>query len=200
MLRRRLLAAALFLCAAAPLWLAGCSNTAGTTPKGGDPLLGDPGGAPKPAPTPAATTSIGKPYSPPHDGNTPASLVGHTDIPGLSGSRPLSLEPGWQRDFGDKPTGPKVMPVPREKTPTPELLTTGGAWSADGKVTPLGGDPLARLTALGAVGIRQEAAAEGVRVSCFVPGGATPGGLTFLETTAASLPLAVEALVQRIGR
>ncbi|MFO0966452.1 MAG: hypothetical protein U0793_12825 [Gemmataceae bacterium] len=187
-------AAALFL------GMAGCSNT-GSIKSNGDPLLGDPPNPKAPGGVPAAPTGFFKPATPPRDGSTPAALVGHTEVPSLSGAKPLTLDPGWKRDYGDKTSGPTVVPVPREKSATtPGLLTTGGWTASDAKVTPVGGDPLTRLTALGAVGLRQEPSADGIHLSCFVPGGSAPGSLILLETTAPTLPLAVEAIIQKIGR
>lgn len=179
--------------------LAGCSTTTpGVSKNAGDPLLGDPLVPPKGGP--ATTSSIFKPAVP-RDGNTPAALVSHTQIPGLTGSKPLTLDAGWQRDYGKSSSGPKVTPVPFEKTgPAPVLIPTSGTWTPEGKVAPippLGSDPLTPLRSLGAIGIRQEATASGVYLSCFLPG-AEPGNLRFVEVSAATLPQAVDAITPQV--
>lgn len=185
---------------AAVVLAAGCSNTTPSNIKGGDPILGDGPLMPKGTGTPGMPTGFGKPPAAPPkgSGSTPASLVGHTDVPTLNGSKPLAID-SWQRDVAGTSGGPKVTPVPLEKPVTPrELLPTG--WSSTDKPGPSGGDPITRLEALGAVGIRQEATIEGIKVACYVPGGAAPGSVRYLETTAANLPAAVEAIIQQIGR
>lgn len=183
--------------------LGGCSSTTPSTTKGNDPLLGDSPPIPKGPPgTPGTPTGLSKPSPPPPGaprGTTPASLVGNTEIPGLTGAKPLAID-GWKRDLSTPPGGPRVIPVPLEKSAPPPGLLTTGAWSTkDAPLLPVGGNPLARLESAGARGVRQEVVPGGVQLSCFVPGGTTPGGLLRLETTAPDLPTAVEAILQQMA-
>jgi len=184
---------------------AGCSNTGSAVKSKGDPLFGDPAIMPKGVGVPAVPTSFGKPAPPAvrPTGTTTASLVNNTEIPGLQGAKPLAIDSGWQRDLATPggTSGPKVMPVPLDKSAAPTGLVTAGGWTAkDAPVAPLGGDPLARLQSLGALGIQQKAVPGGVHLSCFVPSPASPGSTRLVDVTAPTLAAAVDAIIQQIPR
>lgn len=192
-------------------FVAGCSNTGSVVKGKGDPLFGDPPVMPKGTGVPATPASFGKPgkaaVRPP--GNTTAALVNNTEIPSLQGSKPLAIDNGWRRDVGaptpgavpGSSSGPKVMPVPLDKAAAPTGLVTAGGWTAkETPVAPLGGDPLARLQSLGALGLQQKAVPGGVQVTCFVPSPASPGSTRLVDATAPTLAAAVDAIIQQMPR
>jgi hypothetical protein len=67
-----------------------------------------------------------------------------------------------------------------------------------GVVTP---DDLQRtLQGKGALGLKKDEIAEGVRVSCYVPQQSNPANLRYLETVAPDYPTGLQALLQQIDR
>ena len=119
------------------------------------------------------------------------------------------------------PTGPvaATKPSPPTNQVTPATLTSAanpsgsvvaaGSWSTAAPAPAAGPTPMGVLTpailqgtlqSKGAIGIKQETVADGVRVSCYVPQKSDPGNLVYLETVAHDYVSGLQALARQIDQ
>jgi hypothetical protein len=193
----------------------------------GDPLLNEyypkaPTGQPLPPPT--KTTSAVPPYPSNNSAASTAAIAANTALPG---GRNLAINDktgtNWMlTNTSNSGAGnpPIVQPIPRDATfsgpitqssalSTPGTVITTGSWTSATPAPPAAGPlpPLgtvtpeilqATLQGKGALGLKQENVADGLRVSCYVPQRSNPGNFRYLETTARDYSTALQALLQQV--
>jgi hypothetical protein len=206
--------------------LAGCTSTPQT--HAGDPLFGEyypkgPNGQPMPPPNSGVnkTTSGVLPVPPASSATSTAAIANNTALPG---GRALAINEKNGVDWtltGNpnnnttpaQPTAnhpPIVQPVPQDPSYSAPINATSN--QSTGNAVPAGTAPappmgmvttdvlLATLQGKGAVGLKQEAVPDGVRVSCYVPQAGNPSNLRYMETVARDYPTGLQAILQQIDQ
>jgi hypothetical protein len=190
----------------------------GDVPKGSTPPGTPSSGNNKSSSVPPLPTS--------NSASSTASLANQTKLQGgrplgINDGSNAGQSSGWQRTgigLGmpepqsnanpPRSTNPTVVPLPRDGAPPANLLQTNGAWSPSGiaasaqnvanNVQTVANNLNTLLQARGAVGIKREPVAGGVRFSCYVPARANPANLRYYEAVGADEESALRAVVQQI--